>query len=64
MRVLFDVDETDQAYLDIKAGGRLLYDNYAVTTTCPIDVGFSKSELVMFGDDPSLLTGNTPTNFT
>ena len=45
LRVLFDVEETDHAFLDIKSGNHLLYENYAVTTTCAVDVGFAESDL-------------------
>lgn len=48
LRVLLDVEQTDHAFLDIKSEHQLLYENYAVTTTCAVDVGFSESELKIY----------------
>lgn len=55
MRVMFNVKQTNTALLNVsiqKPGEKpkLIYENYIVTSTCPIDFGFTKGDLTILPD--------------
>ena len=52
---MFNVKQTNTALLNVsiqKPGEKpkLIYENYIVTSTCPIDFGFTKGDLTILPD--------------